>query len=112
MASAWLLADAGPGTLPPFPGGALADPSRLYLTPRAQWEDASGSRGPGTQATGAVNVNSGADPYLLLDPTQAGGSNQPGVNQVVAIVSDASATASVLPCFAEVSYSPLYLEPR
>ena len=106
MASAWLLADAGPGTLPPFPGGALADPSRLYLTPRAQWEDASGSRGPGTQATGGVNVNSGADPYLTLDPGQA------GFNQVVAIIADASSSASVLPCFAGVSHSPLYLEPR
>jgi hypothetical protein len=62
-----------------------------------------------------VNVNSGADLYLLLDPGQSGlggAASQPGVNQIVAIVADASSSASVLPCFAEVSYSPLYLEPR
>jgi hypothetical protein len=187
--SAWAVVDAGPCALPPFPGGALSDPTKLYLIPRAQWTDGSGgsaagytnwqallpvdgsllvatinnpgnsgigvtnqwvyayadglllnragaSDGPswaysleskpqpnpagaaggaGTQTSGAVNVNSGADPYLLLDPQQSGlggASTQPGVNQIVAIIADASTTASVLPCFAEVSYAPLYLEPR
>jgi hypothetical protein len=75
----------------------------------------SGAGGAGTQGTGAINVNSGADPCLILDPTQnglGGAASQPGVNQLVAIIADASTTASVLPCFAEVSYAPLYLEPR
>ncbi len=36
--------------------------------------------GPGTANTGVVNVNSGADPYLTVDPTLEL-SGQGGVNQ-------------------------------
>ncbi|HEX5571941.1 MAG TPA: hypothetical protein VFX31_11160, partial [Ktedonobacterales bacterium] len=75
--------------------------------------------GPGTSATGAINVNSGADPALILDPTlsvaavanatgtAAGGS---GVNQLAGYVADNA--GAVLPLYAEVQYSPLYLYPR
>ena len=38
-AATWTVADAGQCTLPPFPQGAMTDPSQLYLTPRAQWQD-------------------------------------------------------------------------
>lgn len=57
-----------------------------------------------------MNVNSGADPALLLDPTLNGANGIDGVNQLVAVVSDQA--GEVLPLFAEVVYSPLYLEPR
>ena len=80
---------------------------------------AHGGGGPGTSSTGAINVNSGADPALLLDPTlsvaavanatgtAAGGS---GVNQLAGYVADNA--GAVLPLYAEVQYSPLYLYPR
>jgi hypothetical protein len=65
--------------------------------------------GPGTQTTGSVNLNPGADPTLTLDPNLrlAGG---PGANQLLAYLADNS--AAVLPVFAEIAYSPLYLYPR
>ncbi|HEX8996042.1 MAG TPA: hypothetical protein VF812_08425, partial [Ktedonobacterales bacterium] len=74
--------------------------------------------GPGTTSSGPINVNSGADPYLTLDPTvgcaavsgattAAGGS---GVNQLVAVVADGAGV--VLAFAAEIQYSPLYLYPR
>ncbi|WIG60015.1 MAG: hypothetical protein OJF49_002763 [Ktedonobacterales bacterium] len=67
--------------------------------------------GPGTQGTGNVNVNSGADPYLILDPTSAlPQTGQAGVNQLVAYVADQA--GAVLGFAGEVSYSPLYLWPR
>jgi hypothetical protein len=47
---------------------------------------------------------------LWLDPTQAGANSAMGVNQLVAVISDQ--VGSVLPCYGEISYSPLYLEPR
>jgi hypothetical protein len=181
----WTIADAGQCNLPPFPQGALTDPSQLFLIPRSQWQDSSGggaqngyanwqallpidgsllvatvnnpsnsagaitnswlwsysdglllnrsaaSDGPawtysvetkaqpnpavgaggsGTQSSGAINVNSGADPCLTIDPAQVGANNSVGVNQLVAIVSDQA--GGVYSCFGEVSYSPLYLEPR
>jgi hypothetical protein len=65
--------------------------------------------GPGTQATGAININSGADPHLTLDPTQQLAGNG-GVNQLAAYIADGSGT--VLPFHAELQYSPLYLWPR
>jgi hypothetical protein len=65
--------------------------------------------GVGTPTTGAVNVNSGADGYLTLDPT-LGTWNGAGVNQAVGVMADEQ--ARVLPLVCEVSYSPLYLEPR
>ncbi len=39
----WTIADAGQCNLPSFPQGALNDPTQLYLIPRAQWQDSSGS---------------------------------------------------------------------
>jgi hypothetical protein len=65
--------------------------------------------GPGTQTTGAININSGADPYLTLDPTQQFAGNG-GVNQLAAYIADGA--AGVLPFHAELQYSPLYLWPR
>ncbi len=70
---------------------------------------AHGSGGPGSQTTGVININSGADPYLTLDPTlQINGAG--GVNQFAAYIADGSATE--LPFYAELQYSPLYLYPR
>lgn len=43
----WLLADAGQCVLPPFPQGALTDPTALGLTPRTQWADGSASGATG-----------------------------------------------------------------
>jgi Concanavalin A-like lectin/glucanases superfamily len=180
----WTLADAGQIALPPFPQGALTDPSVLFFTPRAQWQDSSGGSatgytnwqallpvdgsllvatvnnptngartiaaqwlwtyadgllvnraavgdgpswtfslegkpqpnaaagagGAGTESSGSPNVNSGADPALIVDPSQVGANGIAGVNQLVAIISDQ--VGGVYGGFAEVSYSPLYLEPR
>lgn len=65
--------------------------------------------GPGTQTTGSVNLNPGADPTLTLDPNlRLDGA--PGANQLLAYLADNS--AAVLPIFAEIAYSPLYLYPR
>lgn len=70
---------------------------------------AHGAGGPGTQTTGSININAGADPYLTLDPTQQlGGAG--GVNQLAASLADGAAT--VLAFHAEIVYAPLYLEPR
>ncbi len=181
--NAWTVADAGQMAIPPYPQGALTDPSALYHVPRVQWQDltgggsngqtdwelllpidgslvvgvvnnpsngaytvanswiwsyfdgllinraavgdgpswtysletsslaapSKGAGGPGTQNTGFVNVNSGADPYLIVDPT-IGSSAWPGANQLGAYITDASGT--VLPFVSEVSYAPLYLWPR
>ena len=65
--------------------------------------------GPGTQSTGGININSGADPYLALDPQQQL-SGAGGVNVLAAYLTDTS--AAVLPFYAELAYSPLYLYPR
>jgi hypothetical protein len=65
--------------------------------------------GPGTQATGAININSGADPYLSLDPAQQLAGNG-GVNQLAGYIADGA--GAVLPLHAEIQYSPLYLWPR
>jgi hypothetical protein len=72
-----------------------------------------GGGGPGTQSTGSINVNSAADGALLLDPslTLSGpGAAFGGINQMAAVVYDQN--AAVLPLYAEVQYSPLYLYPR
>jgi hypothetical protein len=63
--------------------------------------------GVGTLNTGSLNVNGGADPYLTLDPTLAGSA---GVNQLVGYVADQGGAVQAL--YAEVLYSPLYLQPR
>jgi hypothetical protein len=85
-------------------------PAWTYSLEAAALPDpAGGAGGPGTQSTGFINVNSGADPYLSVDPT-IGVSGWPGSNQLAAYISDASGT--VLPFVGEVAYSPLYLWPR
>lgn len=43
----WLVVDAGQCILPPFPQGGMTDPSKLYLTPRAQWQDTTGGSATG-----------------------------------------------------------------
>jgi len=65
--------------------------------------------GPGTNGSGAINVNSGADPYLTLDPTLEIGGNG-GVNELVGYIADGN--AAVLALYGEIAYSPLYLYPR
>jgi hypothetical protein len=77
---------------------------------KPQPNPAVGAGGSGTSSSGAVNVNSGADPCLTVDPAQIGANGAVGVNQLVAIVSDQA--GGVYGCLGEVSYSPLYLEPR
>jgi hypothetical protein len=157
----WALCDAGQVTIPPFPQGALTDPTQNYVVPRPlsvdntgggstlninwqlllpidgsqlvgvvnnaanapytvtqQWlwlyvdgllvnraavgdgqawtysvengplaNPAHGVGSAGTQTTGTINANYGADPYLTLDPsigagvTQlAGGDRRPGTD--------------------------------
>ena len=91
----------------PAAGG---DPAWTYsLESSAQPNAARGAAGPGTQTSGNINVNSGADPALTLDPTLE---NAAGVsaNQLVALLTDNN--AAVLGVVCEISYTPLYLWPR
>ena len=46
-ANTWQVVDAGQALLPPFPQGALTNPANLFLTPRTQWQDTSGSSANG-----------------------------------------------------------------
>jgi hypothetical protein len=102
----WVYADG----LPVSQGSATSGSSTAYsLEASALPNAAHAAGGVGTVATGAVNVNSGADGYLTLDPT-LGSWNGAGVNQAVGVVADQA--GSVLPLVCEVSYSPLYLDPR
>ena len=96
-------------------GDAAATTYSIERAPTAN--PARGAGGPGTSSTGAINVNTGADPYLTLDPTvscaavagvASGGS---GVNQLAGYVAG-GASGSVLPLHVELQYSPLYLYPR
>jgi hypothetical protein len=71
--------------------------------------------GPGTSSTGVINVNSGADPQLTLDPTlsiasTATAAGGVGVNQLAGYVADGA--GAVLPLAVEIVYDPLYLYPR
>jgi hypothetical protein len=91
-------------------GVATSGPATSYsLETGAQPNAAHAAGGAGTSITGTVNVNSGADPYLTLDPT-LGPWNGAGVNQAVGVIYDEAGT--VLPLLTEVVYSPLYLQPR
>jgi hypothetical protein len=95
------------------PGGQQDSPGWTYSIEGAPLSaPGHGAGGPGTQGTGAINVNNGADPYLSVDPTIdiAGQGGAGGVNQLVGYVSDN--TGDVLPMHAQVMYSPLYLWPR
>jgi hypothetical protein len=89
-------------------GPALAYSVESLATPNAAHAAAS----TGTLTTGVLNVNGSADPYLLLDPstTISGQAPAGGINQLAAIIADASAT--ILPLAADLLYSPLYLLPR
>ncbi|MFI5273336.1 MAG: hypothetical protein ACHQ4H_09935, partial [Ktedonobacterales bacterium] len=184
--STWTVADTGQIVLPPVALGALADPTKNFLTPHGQWADstAGGSTlrsgwaallpvdgsllvgvlnnpanapfglsaqwlwayldgtltnragagdgpawgysvegvngqanparsagGAGTQNTGSINLNLGADPYLVLDPSiVVAQTGQAGVNQLVCSVADG--VGAVLGVVAEITYTPLYLWPR
>ncbi len=91
--------------------GASDGPSWLYsLEGGPSPNPARGGGGVGTQNTGTVNINSGADPYLTLDPTLQVSGQGAGVNQFAAYVADQA--GAVLPFMGELSYSPLYLYPR
>jgi hypothetical protein len=69
-----------------------------------------GRRARGRRVRGGISVKIGANPALLLDPSLVGANASSGVNQLVALIADQ--TTAVQAGFAEVSYSPLYLEPR
>jgi hypothetical protein len=69
-----------------------------------------GGGGVGSQTTGPVNINAAADPYLVLDPTLTLSGQSGGINQLVAYVADNA--GAVLPVYAELMYSPLYLYAR
>ncbi len=89
---------------------AGGDPAWTYsLESSAQPNAARGAAGPGTQTSGNINVNSGADPALTLDPTLE---NPAGLsaNQLVALLTDNNAVVLGVAC--EISYTPLYLWPR
>jgi hypothetical protein len=64
-----------------------------------------GAGGAGTQSTGTINANYGADPYLTLDPAISA-----GVNQLAGVIADQAGT--VLPMACDLVYTPLYLEVR
>lgn len=91
-------------------GGANDGPAWGYsVEPAPMPNPARAGGGPGTQTTGSINLNCGADPLLTLDP-HAGGPAGAGLNTLVAYIADGS--AAVLPLHAEIVYSPLYLWPR
>ncbi len=91
-------------------GGASDGPAWGYSVEAAPAPNpAHAGGGPGTQTTGSINLNSGADPLLTLDP-HAGGPAGAGLNTLVAYIADGG--AAVLPLHAEIAYSPLYLWPR
>lgn len=96
-----------------FDGLAMAwggDPGWTYsLEAGAASNPAHGGAGPGSQSSGNININSGADPCLTVDPGLLNSSGS-SVQQIVASVSDQA--GSVLGIACEVSYSPLYLWPR
>jgi hypothetical protein len=72
--------------------------------------------GPGTQNSGSINVNLGADPFLSLDPQQAAVNNAGtyagilGINQLSGFVTDSA--GDCLPMACDVIYTPLYHYPR
>lgn len=109
-----LAVNTGVPAQPGSPGGGnVAWTYSLEVGPTAA--PAHGAGGPGTQTTGLINVNSGADPYLSLDPTLTlaplgAGTLSGGINQMGAYVADQAGT--VLPFVADIVYSPLYLYPR
>jgi hypothetical protein len=92
-------------------GRTLDGPATTFsLEPSLLPDAARGGGGPGTQYTGSLNVNLGADPYLALDPTIGAPGGALGVNQLVAYVADGQ--GDVLPLHTEIQYDPLFLWPR
>jgi hypothetical protein len=109
----WLYLDG----LPVNRGGPSDDPAATLSIETATLSNpARGAGGPGAQSSGSIGVNSGADPYLTLDPTVvcppgtgglgAGGA---GVNQFTALMADGA--GAVLPVACDLIYTPLYLYP-
>nr|MBF6592160.1 hypothetical protein [Ktedonobacterales bacterium] len=95
--------------------GAGDGPAWAYsVEPGGLANPAAAVGGSGGAATGSINVNLGADPYLTLDPrlttTAGGGGTGSGVNQLAAVLSDG--TGAVLGLAVDMVYTPLYLEPR
>lgn len=110
----WLYAD---GLLSARGGPADGPAVTLSVEAAALPNPARGGGGPGDQSSGSIGVNSGADPYLTLDPTiicppGAGGlgAGGPGVNQLTALIADGA--GAVLPVACDLIYTPLYLHPR
>ncbi|MGH2516839.1 MAG: hypothetical protein ACRDHP_14390, partial [Ktedonobacterales bacterium] len=90
------------------PGGSVAWTSSVEGEPLPN--AGHGGGGPGTATSGAINVNSGGDPALILDPTLEAGGSGGGVNELLAYVADGN--AAVLALYGELAYAPLYLYPR
>jgi len=91
--------------------GASDGPSATFsIEAGAQPNPARGGGGTGTQNTGSLNLNLGADPYLTLDPSVGVPGGALGVNQLAGYVSNGN--GDVLGLYAEVQYAPLYLWPR
>jgi hypothetical protein len=101
----WLYADAGLVNR----AAVMDGPAWAWSLKGAALPNASHAAGEyGTQSSGQINVNYGADPYLTLDPTlPLTGTN---ANQFVGVVANQSGV--VLPLCCDVVYTPLYLEPR
>jgi hypothetical protein len=98
-------------------GGPGDSPAATYSVESEALQVAAHSAGgPGTQSTGAPNINLGADPYLTLDPQQAAVSATGtfagvlGVNQLAGFMTDTA--GDVLPLACDLIYTPLYHYPR
>jgi hypothetical protein len=98
-------------------GGPGDGPATTYSVETASLQAAAHSGGgPGTQSTGTLNVNLGADPFLTLDPQQAAVSAAGtfagilGVNQLAGYITDTA--GDVLPLAVDLIYTPLYHYPR
>ena len=96
-------------------GRTLDGPATTFsLEPSLLPDAARGGGGLGTQHTGSLNVNLGADPHLTLDPTIGVPGGAPGVgegvNQLAGYIADGQ--GNVLPLHTEIQYDPLYLWSR
>jgi hypothetical protein len=98
-------------------GGPGDGPAATYSVETASLQAVAHSGGgPGTQNTGAINVNLGADPFLTLDPQQSAISAAGtfagvlGTNQLAGFMTDTA--GDVLPLACDLIYTPLYHYPR
>jgi hypothetical protein len=94
-------------------GGPGNGPASTYSVEAVSLQAAAHSGGgPGTQNTGALNINMGADPFLTLDPQQAAVSAAGtfagvlGTNQLAGFITDTA--GDVLPLACDLIYTPLY----